>query len=148
MPVRSGLIDDLPGCKAIAYYCFMELETYRDLTPEFELLTERLLTDSSYALFVSEKEDGSINGFMVAQLQRGLYFRETVATNLVFYVLPEARGMAPYLLIKEFEAWAKLNKANEVHLSTSGGTNLERNLKFFSGLGYKLSGILTIKKVK
>ena len=147
MPVRSGLIDDIPGCKAIAHYCFMELETYQDLTPEFELLTERVLTDPSYALFVSEKEDGSINGFMVAQLQRGLHFKETVATNLVFYVLPESRGMAPYLLIKEFEAWAKLNRANQIHLSTSGGTNLERNLRFFSRLGYKLSGILAIKKV-
>lgn len=144
--IRYGDLDDLPACKAIAINCFTELDTYRNLTPEFEMLTQTMLKDPGYTLIVSEKGDGSINGFLIGRLHRGIHFSDVIASNIVFYVLPKARGMVPFRLAKEFEAWAKLNKAKQIHLSTSGGSNIERNLRFFSGLGYKLSGILAVKE--
>lgn len=145
--VRDARLEDLEQVKALSRAGMRESRTYRDATPEFTLYEHELLTNPSYGMWVSE-EDGQIDGFLICQLQRGLFFHERIAANITFYVKPEKRGtMIPFFLIQKFEWWAAENGARQLHMMTTGGINIERNTRFFTGLGYKLGGIFTYKDI-
>ena len=145
--IRDGRIDDLHQVKALSRAGMFESQTYRHATPEFSLYEAELLTSPSYGMWVSE-EDDIIDGFLIGQLQRGLFFHERIAVNITFYVKPKKRGtMIPFFLIQRFEWWARENGARQLHMMTTGGINIERNTRFFTGLGYKLGGIFTYKDI-
>ena len=150
--VRPGCLSDVEACIVLAQNAWAESPVYSRIPLEPQLLLNRVLNDPSYVLFVSESEDGSLNGMFLGQLTRGLYTSDAglIASNVLFYVLPHARRIAPMRLIAAFEKWAEDNDAAQIHLTTSGTTlrNIASNMRLFDALGYTLNGIQTHKVLK
>jgi hypothetical protein len=144
--VRAGQTKDITACLVLAADAFRESSTYHNQTPNFERLVDMVLNDDSIGFFVSEIED-EIVGFMVAQLQHGLFIDDTIATNLVLYVKPAYRGMTVVKLITAFEDWGMANNVKQLHMGSSGGTNLESFATLCKGLGYQPVGFMAVKEV-
>lgn len=131
----------------LAREAFSEAVTYRDKTYEPSQVERMVMTDYSVCSFVSE-EDGRINGMVIGQLQRGLFFTENIVTNLLLYVAPGKRGTnLPLRLVRRLEQFAREAGADQVHLNTSGGYNPPRLLRFFKAMGYTEAGVSTIKEL-
>lgn len=64
------------------------------------------------------------------------------------YVLPEYRKSgAASDLIKSFEIWAKLNKADRIQIGTITGIHADRTVTLYKSLGYELIGYTLEKEV-
>jgi GNAT superfamily N-acetyltransferase len=68
------------------------------------------------------------------------------ACELAVYVTPEHRGRTGMRLIKAFEAWAWDRGADEITLGISTEVDPERTAALYARLGYRRSGITTIKR--
>lgn len=87
-------------------------------------------------------QDGVIVGFLWAATHGLAPWNPTmVASDFLFYVVPEARGtMAGYRLIKAYKAWATELGCAEVRLSIASGINEVRVGRMFEKLGFSRFG--------
>ena len=147
--IRFAAPQDIPALKLLGWIAWQEIEYLHQFTPEFSQMERLLRTDPSYCTLVAESAEGSIDGVLIGQLQRGLLFRELLTANAFFYVLPERRGtLVPARLLKAFEDWSIRNNAVFIEMHTAnGGYNLGRNARFFTGLGYTISGNVFFKRL-
>jgi hypothetical protein len=80
--------------------------------------------------------DGKPVGFIGGILTKMIASKEQVATEVFWYVSPEARGSRKSLSLKEaFEYWAKRVGAKFVVMSSLADTIVER---YYERTGYKL----------
>ena len=143
--MRQAESIDIPAIKVLGWMAFQESQ-YRDLTPDFELLHKLLNNSDAYNLWVAEEEDGSLCGFLLAHLQRGLFFKEIIATNTIYYVTPGKRGTnLPFRMLRELEKWAILNNASQLHIMTTGGTRTTQTMQMLERLGHTIVGVNTTK---
>jgi GNAT superfamily N-acetyltransferase len=93
--------------------------------------------------------DGDVlAGFMAGHVGETFLNSEVNAYDNGLFIAPEYRGgSAAVKLIKNFEAWAKTQGAQNVWLSQSVGQNQEKTLHFFERLGYVCQGFTTCKKL-
>jgi GNAT superfamily N-acetyltransferase len=93
--------------------------------------------------------DGDVlAGFMAGHVGETFLNSEVNAYDNGLFIAPEYRGgFAAVKLIKNFEAWAKTQGAQNVWLSQSVGQNQEKTLHFFERLGYVCQGFTTCKKL-
>lgn len=92
--------------------------------------------------------DGVMAGFMAGHVAETFLNNEKNAYDNGLFVAPEFRGKPIAVrLIKNFEAWAKAQGAENVWLSQSVGQNKEKTLHFFERLGYVCQGFTTCKKL-
>lgn len=96
---------------------------------------------------VAEDENKVILGMFVGVITEYYFSKDTMASDLLFYVDQDKRGaLACLKMFKEFESWAKRKKAKEVRPATSTGIDMERTKKLYSHLGYEPTGH-TFRKV-
>jgi len=96
---------------------------------------------------VAEDENKVILGMFVGVITEYYFSKDTMASDLLFYVDQDKRGaLACLKMIKEFELWAKRNNAKEVRPATSTGIEMNRTAKLYSHLGYEPTGH-TFRKV-
>lgn len=96
---------------------------------------------------VAEDENKVILGMFVGVITEYYFSKDTMATDLLFYVDENKRGaLACLKMFKEFELWAKRNNAKEVRPATSTGIQVQRTAKLYEHLGYEQTGH-TFRKV-
>lgn len=89
-----------------------------------------------------ENERGEAVGFFFGQVSKYFFNDERIASDLSFYVAPEARGNGVVVLrmIREFERWAKGKGAREVCLGISTGVSIHNTGKLLTRAGYTNMG--------
>lgn len=101
---------------------------------------ESLVDSENGCLFVAEKNSQIIGGF--AGIMSEHYFsRDTIASDLALFILPEHRGGATAArLLYSFVAWGKFKKASMIHVGITTMVNHEKTAKFFETCGGRLVG--------
>jgi ribosomal protein S18 acetylase RimI-like enzyme len=108
---------------------------------------EKVLTVPTAVVFVAESKE--IVGFICGMIHDQFFTQQKFASDLALYVDESHRGSSAALrLIKNFEIWAKENKAEKVWLGQSVGQNIESTTDFYKRLGYKVVGVNTYKEIK
>lgn len=110
-----------------------------DLTYALENAAQTLLSDD--ACFILVHKGNELVGFIWGYAKSLPWSRKKLALDVILYVKPEARcTKAAYLLMKEWEAWAKRKGSAEVQISIASGIHEERSISFFKKLGYSYIG--------
>lgn len=88
-------------------------------------------------------------GFLVGVTTPALYARKVVAEQKLWYVKPTRRGsVAATLLIRAFEAWARINGATQIYTGTANfPQHAERTSKLLEHIGYARTGALHVKEI-
>lgn len=111
--------------------------------PDKVMQTVKVLA-SQGRLFLARysNDDGATLGFFFGQVAKYFFNDERIASDLSFYVVPEARGngMAVLRMIRTFERWAKQKGAREVCLGISTGVNIVGTGKMLVRAGYREVG--------
>lgn len=112
--------------------------------PERHIIWEMCQTPKGI-VFLAEK-DGKLIGFFAGMIQRYFFSSRERAVDMGFYVLPEHRGSkAAIRLIRTFEYWAKEMGVKEIAVGQTTAVDIEKTLKFYAHLGYKVVGFNTVK---
>lgn len=93
-----------------------------------------------------------LNGEVLAGLHGmalTIYFgADKVAKDLFLFVKKESRlSRAAFLLVKDFEQWARTRGVSHTMLSQSTGTNIETTTRFYGLMGYEVRGVMAWKKL-
>lgn len=92
------------------------------------------------------EKDGALIGAMLAFCGAMIFSSVMMASDLGLYVYPEHRGTkAAYLLMKEFESWAKAQNCRYAVLGVTAGINNDAALGFYKKMGYSDLG-KTVRK--
>lgn len=94
----------------------------------------------------------TLNGEVIAGLfgtVLAIYFgADLVAKDLAIFVKKEWRlSRAAFLLVRDFEKWAKSRGASKVMLSQSTGVNVAATGKFYELMGYDIMGVMAWKSM-
>ncbi|HEY4116750.1 MAG TPA: GNAT family N-acetyltransferase [Byssovorax sp.] len=80
-------------------------------------------------------------GFIAGRLAHYPFSREILASDLAFYVAPEARAStAAVRLVRALWTWAESKGARELSLASSSGVEVERLEQFYGRLGLAKMG--------
>ncbi len=102
---------------------------------------ERYASPSPERLGLAAERGGRIVGMFAGHLARYFFCEETVASDLLLYVEPEARGSsAAARMVAAFRAWALSRGAREVCLGTSNQVQTEATGRFYQALGLRQAG--------
>lgn len=120
---------------------------FKDAEPDKEIIWD-MYSDSNGVVFLAEK-DGKFIGFIAGVVQRYFFSKRQRACDMGFYVLPEHRGSrAAIRLIKTFEYWAQEMGVEEIAIGQTTAVDIEKTLRFYAHLGYKVVGFNTVKHLK
>jgi GNAT superfamily N-acetyltransferase len=149
--VRWMTIEDLPI--AIAMGEAMHKESYYKHFDYDPMKLQKLWELSEahqgfYGKFVAENSDGKIVGMFVGMCAEHYFGHDKIATDLLLYVTPEARGgSAAPRLVKAYEKWARESGAKEIHVGVSTGVNEDRTARLYEKLGFHDKAILLRKRI-
>lgn len=150
MLIRWMTIEDLSI--AIAMGSSMHKESWFS---EFDYADEKLqglwdITETypdMYCKYVAE-DKGELVGMFVGMCAEHYFGYDKIASDLLLYVTPEARGgTAAPRLIKAYEKWALASGAKEIHVGVSTGVNEDRTVKLYEKLGFNSKATLLRKRV-
>lgn len=96
-------------------------------------------------VLVAEKA-GEPVGMMGGMVAPQPFLDSMQGVELAVYVAPAHRGRTGMRLIRAFEAWAFDRGADEITLGISTEVDIERTAALYERLGYRRSGITTIKR--
>jgi len=117
---------------------------FHEAEPDREEIEDMCKTANGI-VFLAEK-DGKLIGFFAGMIQRYFFSNRERATDMGFYVVPEHRGSAAAIrLIRTFEYWAKEMGVKEIALGQTTAVDIEKTLKFYAHLGYRVVGFNTVK---
>jgi GNAT superfamily N-acetyltransferase len=97
---------------------------------------------------VVEAEDGQLVAMLGATVYEEYMSEDKFATDIVLYVHPDHRGGSIIVrLVKLYEDWALRNgvKPENTKLSVGTGVEVERTVRIFERLGYKLNSYNMVK---
>jgi len=96
-------------------------------------------------------DDGKPAGYIAATIKRNFYSFRNIATQEMWYVLPEYRGTrAALMLIKELEEWALVHKCEQIFMGVEHNVADDMTIKIsnlIERLGYARRGFYHIKRV-
>ena len=150
MIIRWMTLDDLPI--AIAMGSSMHKESWFSHFDYEDSKLQELwdITETyphMYCKFVAEHDD-KIVGMFVGMCAEHYFGHDKIASDLLLYVTPEARGgTAAVRLIKAYDKWAREAGAKEIHVGVSTGVNEERTVKLYEKLGFDSKATLLRKRV-
>lgn len=92
--------------------------------------------------------DGVIVGFLCGYVSETWLNNQVNAYEQGLFVAPEYRGGSTAIrMVKNFEAWARANNAENIWMGQSVGQKQDSTLRFFERLGYTCQGFTTHKKL-
>lgn len=87
-------------------------------------------------------------GFFFGRLVDTYYSEKRIAEDNAWFVVPRKRGSyAAVLLLGAFEQWVKKHGVNRVKLGQTTGVDIEKTSALFTRLGYRMTGINTVKEL-
>lgn len=96
-------------------------------------------------LVLAGEIDGRVLGVLVATCSEHFFSHDRVASELVVFVAPQARGgQLVVRMVKAFEAWAKDRGAREITMGISTEVNAERTAALYERLGFPVTGYMTV----
>jgi hypothetical protein len=116
--IRKLTVDELPRCESFARAFYVEKQIPGAFTMDRFLATwTHFLTSAESALFGLWVE-GELVGGLGALITPDLYDGRMTATELFWYVTPEARnGLHAWKLVEAFEAWGEAHYVDEYRLT-------------------------------
>ena len=100
-----------------------------------------------YSLVAIDKND-KIYGSFVGYVNYHFHSSRVFASELFLYVDKEKRGgIAPFLMIKRFERWAKLKGAHQIRVGNKVGIDINIVKGFYERLNYNLVGYNFCKEI-
>ncbi|WP_288791489.1 GNAT family N-acetyltransferase [uncultured Chitinibacter sp.] len=142
--IRLAIAEDIPVLVAMGrqaleetrYQAFKFDETKVRKSAEAYMADQR----GKYGILVAV-DDGKIVGYLFAMAEAYWFCDSVVATNISWFVLPEARGTsAATKLVLGFQRWAKNRGADEVRLMVSSGYLIDRTDKMLRRMGFSHVG--------
>ena len=110
-------------------------------------LIQHLIAIDNGIIVVAEHE-GSLVGMIGGMVCEQFFSKDLYACDFVVFIEPEHRGCSAVIrMIKLFEQRAKDLGAKEISLGISTEIHAERTANLYEKLGYKRSGISTIKRI-
>lgn len=107
----------------------------------------QFLLDSDGYVGVAER-DGALVGLLLGMAHKWWFGPETVATDVLFYVRPEARsGVLVKRMLEDFRGWALDRGAVRVAVGISSGVGIDRKDRLLGHLGFEAIGGLYAKDV-
>lgn len=95
--------------------------------------------------------DGKAIGYLAGTIKRNFYSYRNIATQEMWYVLPEYRGThAALMLVKEFEEWARKHKCEQIYMGVEHNVAdgmTQKITKLMERLGYHTRGTFNIKRI-
>jgi len=90
---------------------------------------------------VVARENGKLIGFFTGYISLFFFGRDTIATEVLWYVAPKHRGSRLGVdLLKGFEDWAKDQGAAEVCIGISTGVHADKTGQLLERRGYHCAG--------
>lgn len=109
---------------------------------------QQFLDDPSTGVYILAENEGRILGMMCGFSLRSFFNDEIVARDMIIYVRPECRvGTTAMRLVREFERWAKENKATEITIGITADIDDAKAIKFYETLGYARRGVTLAKEI-
>ncbi|WP_180056705.1 GNAT family N-acetyltransferase [Acinetobacter sp. YH12090] len=106
------------------------------------------LIEQKGSIFVALNDEFEVVGTIIGAMDVDWRTGQTLAYEQGVYVLPEYRKTgAARSLIKGFETWAKLHKADRISLGTITGIKAERTVSLYESLGFELVGYVLEKEL-
>ena len=144
MYVRQATVLDLLLMAPLAVRYAEEAEKHDNFPIDMQHLMENAATatlsnDSCILVCFKGKEP---IGLLWGYCSSIPWSKTKLACDTILYVIPEMRktSKAGYLLIKEWDKWAKAAGAKEVQISIASGIHEEETTLFYERLGYSLIG--------
>jgi GNAT superfamily N-acetyltransferase len=121
---------------------------FKDLDFDPEKL-KQLVAQFIQAQFVQIAEDNNvIIGVFIGFITEYYFGKDLYASDLTYYVDQTKRGsVAAVKLFRDFETWARKNRAKRLNPATSTGINPDRTKKFYERMGYTVTGHTYNKEV-
>ncbi len=109
------------------------------------VLFEHGVDNPNSAIWLLHGEEGLLYGFLC----QWVWSPEIVATEELWYVLPEVRGKGIAMnLVEEFEMWARANGAAEIAFGIASGIkNAEAAARLMKRWGYEYMGPNMSKRI-
>lgn len=143
--IRPMGLDDIEAVKVLAWQAYQETPDLWPFGIDTDFMERQLFTQPSYAGFVHASDEGDLDGIILMQMVRFPFAPVACLALVFFYVTPKARGIVPKRLLVAAEDWGRTNGAKVFQISTLGGSHVKRHTRFFSGMGYSVSGITALK---
>ena len=132
--IREATVQDIPRIVEMGRH-FIEQSEYTETVKynpqQLKKLTEGVIENDLGAVFLSEV-DGQITGFIAALLFDNPFSGELTASDLAWWVEPDARGSGVRLL-RRAEKWAKGRGATAMNMVAPN----PRVGQLYSRLGYR-----------
>lgn len=144
--VRHATAEDIPALIALGRAMHAESPRFSRLpySPERTANTINFLI--AHGVVLIAERGGQAVGMMGGMVAPQPFLDSLHGVELAVYVSPEHRGRTGMRLIKSFEAWAFDRGADEISLGISTEVDAERTAQLYERLGYRRSGITTIKR--
>lgn len=105
-----------------------------------QLLYRCLSNPDTHFAMVTET-DGKLTGMLLGYISEHYFGRDLIASDYLWYVLPEHRGSRAGLqLLIAFQDWAKVRNAAEVYMGISSGLHAEKTGALLTKIGYDVVG--------
>lgn len=142
------IIDRLTDKDFDEFFALVELMVqeaeFCDAKPDKQMIWN--MCQSPDGIVFLAKNEGKLVGFLAGLKQRYFFSPKERVTDMGFYVLPDYRGTTAALrLILSLEDWAKQNKISDVYMGQTTAVDIDKTLKFYNHLGYKVVGFNTVK---
>lgn len=135
MTLKLATHEDIPDILILAQ-AFVEESPYTGDAEDIEQTVRNLLRDRNQGIIVLYLVDDKPVGFIGGVLSKMITSKDPIATEVMWYVSPSARGSRKSLALKEaFEYWAKRVGAKMIAMSTLADDKIER---YYERTGYKL----------
>lgn len=94
------------------------------------------------------RDDDGYFGGIIGMVAEEFFGHDLVASDLGLFILPEKRGTsAAPRLVRAFEEWAIARGARQIYLGQTTGVEIDRTRRLYEGLGYKVVGFNSRKRI-
>lgn len=141
--IRNATYLDVPEILFLAdKYVIEEVEPTGHHSPvwDADMMAHHLMTciAGTEGIVLVAVEDGNIIGYFWGITHcLAPWSPVKVASDLLFYIMPERRGSrAALLLLNAYREWAQEQECTEVRLSVASGINMGRTERLYEHLGF------------
>jgi hypothetical protein len=148
--VRDATENDIFEMTALCLQFCKEIGTYKllgfDSSKMMKSIESIITSDECLALVLTEND--RVEGLFLAIVAPALFSQTLLATELVWYVSPEARGNGSSLsMVERFEVWAKENGAVMCSMFNMQSSDPEKSAAMYGKLGYKMAEATFMKEI-
>ncbi|TSJ87988.1 GNAT family N-acetyltransferase [Gilliamella apicola] len=149
--IKEATLFDLPSVFEISKELYSKAVNHQNIykwDDASAIHSLKILITSDNSTILIDEQNKKLNGFIIANISTPPAGKNLIASDIAFFVRPEAQGGTTALrLIKRYETWAKSKGATHIELGVSSGVNTERTLSMYSFLGYSPSSVTYIKEL-